>query len=193
MGQATLQTRFVNPMRRQTADRHGRLRRLDGVTGRIEDIDADALDRRVPERRAARATLALWRRSAADGALPRLSDMGLHSDGDAWRHRFLLVVDPNPVRSVFIVCGAAARAAFHEAVIGRALEDVPPPGGEPLLEGCAIAARDRVPVEVEGAMEGHDRRPARYRAIFLPLGGESGAADYLMGTFGCRLQGGGQD
>ena len=141
-----------------------------------------------PERRAAETTLAMWRDAMGEGDLPRLADIKIQYDGDGWEHRFLLIEDPNPLWSVFILCGATARLAFDGAVVGRSLEEVMLPHGQPLVDACLAALRDRVPVQASGSFPARGGQRLVYRAVFLPMRGDVGAPRYVLGTFGWRRE-----
>lgn len=136
----------------------------------------------------AESTLELWRAAAGRAELPRLADIRVRYDGDGWEHRFLLIEDPDPLSSVFILCGASVREGFGGAVVGRSLAEAVPPGGRDLIEACVTALRERVPVQVVGSFAPREGTQTVYRATFLPVRGEPGSPRYVLGTFGWRRE-----
>lgn len=140
------------------------------------------------ERRAVESTLALWRDAAGRGDVPRLSDIQIRYDGDGWEHRFLLIEDPNPHYSVFILCGASVREGLGGAVVGRSLEEVVPPDGQGLIDACVASLRERTPVRAAGEFSLRPGSRTLYRAFFLPVRGAPRAPRYVLGTFGWRCE-----
>lgn len=135
------------------------------------------------ERRATRRALQDWRLLQIDGVPPRLSDLTPHRDPAGWADRFLLACDPEPARSVFVLCGGRVEDAFGQRLIGRALCDVAP-RQRALVQACARAMHGQLPIEVEDSYRVADGRTTIYRAVFMPVRGADLGGGYLMGAYG---------
>ncbi len=135
------------------------------------------------ERRATCRALQDWRLLQLDGMPPRLRDLAPHHNPADWADRFLLACDPDPARSVFVLCGGRVEGAFGQRLIGRALCEAAP-RQHALIQACARAMRDQLPVEVEDAYRVADGRTTIYRAVFMPVRGADPGGGYLMGAYG---------
>lgn len=136
------------------------------------------------ERRATRRAMEDWAGLQKAGVLPTLRDLSMVLDSADWADRFLLACDPDPRRSVFVLCGSRVEAAFCQRLIGRVLCDVASDKAT-LLRGCAEAAKELRAVEVEDAIRDAEGRPYLYRAAFMPMRGTDPEHLYLMGAYGC--------
>lgn len=140
------------------------------------------------ERRATRRAMQDWERLQTPDALPTLRDLSPILDSVDWADRFLLACDPEPGRSVFVLCGSRIEAAFGQRLIGRVLCDVV---GDKvaLLRGCADAVKTLRAVEVEDLVRGADNQTCVYRAVFMPMRGVDPDHLYLMGAYACDTVG----
>lgn len=136
------------------------------------------------ERRATRRAIEDWVGLQQQDVLPKLRDLSPILNSLDWADRFLLASDPDPGRSVFVLCGSRVEAAFGQRLIGRMLCDVV--GDKTaLLRGCAQAASELRAVELEDATRDADGHPCLYRAVFMPVRGADPDHLYLMGVYGC--------
>lgn len=135
------------------------------------------------ERRVTRRALRDWQLLQLDGTPPQLRDLAPHRNPADWADRFLLACDPDPARSVFVLCGGRVEDAFGQRLIGRALCEAAP-RQQGLIQACARAVRDQLPVEVEDAYRVADGRMTIYRAVFMPVRGADLGSIYLMGAYG---------
>lgn len=136
------------------------------------------------ERRAIRRALRDWESLRTEGLLPSLNDLAPLRNPVDWSDRFLLACDPDPARSVFVLCGSRVEKAFGQRIIGRTLGEVAPRQGT-LLHACTDAMRDQAPFEVEDAYRAGAGRLIFYRAAFMPVRGVDPEDTYLMGVYGC--------
>lgn len=136
------------------------------------------------ERRATRRAMQDWERLQTPGALPTLRDLSPVLDSVDWADRFLLACDPDPRRSVFVLCGSRVEAALGRRLIGRVLCDVVADKAA-LLRACADAMTGLRAVEVEDAIRGAHGQTCMYRAVFMPMRGVDPDHLYLMGAYGC--------
>lgn len=169
----------------QRAAQHDDPRSQDGsrrdqpTPARREAADEEAAG---AERRATRRALRDWERLRRDGVPPTLTELAPHRMPVEWADRFLLACDPDPCRSVFVLCGHHVETAFGERLIGRAICDVAPRHAA-MLRACAEAVRLHAPVEVEDAHPVADGRILLYRAAIMPVRGTDHEHGYLMGAY----------
>jgi hypothetical protein len=138
------------------------------------------------ERRAIRRALRDWDSLRTESRLPALNDLAPLRNPVDWADRFLLACDPDPARSVFVLCGSRVESAFGQRIIGRTLGEVAP-RQTALLHACTDAVREQSPFEVEDAFRAGGEKLVFYRAVFMPVRGIDSDDAYLMGAYGCLV------
>jgi hypothetical protein len=136
------------------------------------------------ERRAIRRALRDWESLSTESLLPSLTDLAPLRNPVDWADRFLLACDPDPARSVFVLCGSRVEKAFGQHIIGRTLGEVASRQNA-LLHACTDAVREQGPFEVEDAFRAGGEKLVFYRAVFMPVRGVDSDDTYLMGAYGC--------
>jgi len=140
------------------------------------------------DRRTTRQALAHWLNSRRSHANPTLMDLDLSAEQILASSWFLLKVDEEPERSVFIECGKLAQAALACRPHGRTLWEVSPDAIQAVLcSACAKAIEERTPYGSDGAFELDGGAEIRYRSIFMPLEANGhGGGGYVFGAYSAK-------
>jgi len=140
---------------------------------------APAEDRREVDR-----ALRRWQAGEADGVA---LDGPLPAE---WPHCFVVALGDPIERSRLLAYGNAFARAFGLSLETRrprhVVQQLPSTIARLILAGCDEARRQGGPVRREGRIERENGTGELYRAAFIPLGRQDGAAPRILGSFNSR-------